>query len=509
MTMNSTHFTRTIRFTPHWFSHRVEVVVSPNERGVLVESASPARLIEPGRHKIRSTHGDAYVGVLNLDDHVLPYSPELAPMLPSELAEELTLKPNQVAVVTVDGQPHTMLRPGRYLLWQARHDVKAWVFDTDVLLASIPEDFVYLVPQDVLSQYTIAETQRGLVYVNGEIKQWLDPGRHFVWSRNRSLRVVMVDVTDPVFSATHEVRKVMPQGSAHKVVVGPNQLAVVHVDEVPTCCLNPGAYLLWQVRQDVGHDVYDMTDVHTSIPEYVWPMVDRRMLQVVTVHPYERGLLYVDGALQEVLEAGRYGFNVAHHDVKVHVVDMREKELHITGQDIMTADKVTIRVNLIATYRVKDALASVEEQTDLEGAIYSEVQIAARRAVSSTPIDRLLEERDRARDVMMERLASRAEAWGVEILQVDLKDLILPGEMKSLLNKVIEAEKQAQANVILRREETAANRAQANAAKMMESNPALMRMKELEVIERAARHIDSLNVVVGAQDVLEQFNLNR
>ncbi len=97
----------------------------------------------------------------------------------------------------------------------------------------------------------------------------------------------------------------------------------------------------------------------------------------------------------------------------------------------------------------------------------------------------------------------RAAAWGVEIVQADLKDMILPGEMKSLLNRVIEAQKQAEANVILRREQTASTRAQANAAKMMETNHALMRLKELETLKDIATTIDSLTVVVRGDEVVQ------
>ena len=182
-------------------------------------------------------------------------------------------------------------------------------------------------------------------------------------------------------------------------------------------------------------------------------------------------------------------------------MDMREQEFQISGQEVMTTDKVTLRVNLIIKYRVRDALLANESHTDLNGALYTEVQMAARRQIGGAKLESLLEDRQRIREAMVEELAARARGWGVEIMQVDLKDIILPGEMKDLLNRVIEAEKQAEANVILRREEAAANRAQANAAKVMASNTTLMRLKELEVLREVAGNISNLTVNLGADEL--------
>ena len=91
----------------------------------------------------------------------------------------------------------------------------------------------------------------------------------------------------------------------------------------------------------------------------------------------------------------------------------------------------------------------------------------------------------------------RAEAFGVRVQRVGVKDVILPGEMKTLLNKVIEAEKAAAANVILRREDAAATRNMANTAKVIAENPVLMRLKELETMKDIAEKIDEIKLVMG------------
>jgi regulator of protease activity HflC (stomatin/prohibitin superfamily) len=97
-----------------------------------------------------------------------------------------------------------------------------------------------------------------------------------------------------------------------------------------------------------------------------------------------------------------------------------------------------------------------------------------------------------------EHAAPRAARFGVRMERVGVKDVVLPGEMKTLLNRVIEAEKEAAANVILRREETAATRSLANTARVMADQPVLLRLKELEALKEIAERIKEVRLVVGA-----------
>lgn len=88
-------------------------------------------------------------------------------------------------------------------------------------------------------------------------------------------------------------------------------------------------------------------------------------------------------------------------------------------------------------------------------------------------------------------------------MNVGIRDIILPGDMRDLMNKVTEARKAAEANFIARREETAAMRSQANTAKVLENNPTLMRLRELEVLEKIAGHA-KLNVVLGEKGLADR-----
>ena len=119
-------------------------------------------------------------------------------------------------------------------------------------------------------------------------------------------------------------------------------------------------------------------------------------------------------------------------------------------------------------------------------------------------LDELLEGRDALTRYLEAQVVPRAEMFGVRVQRVGVKDVILPGEMKALLNKVIEAEKAAAANVITRREDAAATRNMAQTAKVIADNPVLMRLKELETMKEIADKIDEIKLVVGPEG-LKQF----
>ena len=220
------------------------------------------------------------------------------------------------------------------------------------------------------------------------------------------------------------------------------------------------------------------------------------LLELVDVEAETVGLFYVNGVFQETLGPGRYAFWKGEGLVQVRHVDSREQVLDVVGQDIMTADKVTLRLNALLTYRVTEPRVSVAAVSDYVQSIYREAQLALRAVVGTKTLDTLLEERDAVADELRGLVAPRLEAIGLELVNLGIRDVILPGDMKVLLNKVIEAQKAAEANLITRREETAAIRSQLNAARILESNPTLMRLRELEALEKVTEKAN-LTVVLG------------
>jgi regulator of protease activity HflC (stomatin/prohibitin superfamily) len=359
----------------------------------------------------------------------------------------------------------------------------------------------------MLRTIILRDHERGLLIRSGRVVRWLEPGRHRLWRRDTEVR--RLDLDAAFTPLTPELRALVPAGAAEELDVPHQNLALVSIDGRPVACLLPGRYLLWQLRAEVTAEVVPTagTLANDAVPDAFRPLVPAAQLVTTTIAAHERALVYVNGALDRVVGEGAWAFFSAHRAVTIVRVDLREREVQIVGQDLMTADKVTVRINLVVKYRVTDAEKSVREVASLETALYTEAQMVARRWVAGATVDQLLERRNDARDAMRAELGERSAGWGAAILEIDLKDIVLPGEMKTILNQVIEAEKRAAAAVITRREETAATRSLMNTAKLLEQNPTLLRLKELEAWKEIAQSVEQLTVIATPGEMAARLNL--
>ncbi|VWC84438.1 MULTISPECIES: slipin family protein [Burkholderia] len=220
------------------------------------------------------------------------------------------------------------------------------------------------------------------------------------------------------------------------------------------------------------------------------------------VPAYHVGVLKIDGKIERLLDAGTAAFWRFNRDVTVELVDLRLQAIEVGGQEILTRDKVALRLNLSATWCYADVLHAFGQLQKPVEHLYRELQFALRSAVGTRSLDELLEDKQSIDDVVITQVRARLGQSGVEVRSVGVKDIVLPGDMKTILAQVVEAEKSAQANVIRRREETAATRSLLNTAKVMEENPTALRLKELETLERVAERIDRISVFGGLDQVL-------
>ncbi len=171
------------------------------------------------------------------------------------------------------------------------------------------------------------------------------------------------------------------------------------------------------------------------------------------VKPTHRALWYEDGALTQILGDGRYVFPRQMPFQKlpkysVVLVDMRERELTIKGQEILTADKVAIRVSIIARFRVIDPAAATHAVEDYKDRIYTDVQLAARRSLASMSLEEILTERNKLSDDILSDVQESAASYGVEIGRADVKDLIFPGNIQQIMNQALTAQRMAEAQII-------------------------------------------------------------
>jgi regulator of protease activity HflC (stomatin/prohibitin superfamily) len=217
----------------------------------------------------------------------------------------------------------------------------------------------------------------------------------------------------------------------------------------------------------------------------------------VTVYEYERGLLYVRGAFRRVLPPGRYRIWPFTHR-RVVVVDTRRAAVQIVNQKLLTADQITVTLNLVADYEISDVVAAVHRVANFRDQLYEDVQLAVRNLVGAAPIDALLQERTRLNEEALQAVRPAAAAYGVQVIQVGVKDVILAPRIRDLLMKEAEAKRVAQATLIGAREEVAALRALVNAARLAAEHPELLALRELDAV-RAFAQTPGNTVVVGTQ----------
>ena len=339
--------------------------------------------------------------------------------------------------------------------------------------------------------------ERVVVFKHGLPLRALGPGKHVLWETNLTEQRWSTDQL--VFQALPEVRAVLPDDWFAEVTLTPRERGVLWKDGAPRIFLRPGTHRYWKVDPSVRLETLSVdAPIPELTPELVAVLPRDEYLDVV-VCEHERGLEYVQGRLARALPPGRYAFwSNPQARVEVQTVDVRRVQAAIVGQELMTRDKVTLRLSLTVEYGVEDPALATHAVASVKDSVYLLVQLAAREFVSGTTLDQLLEGRDAMARYLEQHVAPETLRFGVKVERVGVKDVVLPGEMKTLLNRVIEAEKEAAANVILRREETAATRSLANTARVIAEQPVLLRLKELESLKEIASRIHEVRVVVGA-----------
>ena len=369
-----------------------------------------------------------------------------------------------------------------------------------------------------LMRVTVKKNERGLLLRNGDFDRVLAPGRHLLFEGLDRLRVETFPLSQPAF--VHPLADYLmasePEVVARdfvRVALGETQVGLRYEDDVLVELLPPATRrLYWKGLRAVRVEVMDVAAQATLPPELTRRLTQTELRQrsvaglagvlQVQVPDHGVGVLWLDGQVAQLLPAGNHAFWKFGRTVSVDVVDLRLQSLEVSGQEILTRDKVALRLNLVATWRYADVLTAYARLQKPAEHLYRELQFGLRAAVGTRSLDELLEDKRSLDDVVTAHVRARLADFGLVLDSVGVKDIVLPGEMKALLAQVVEAEKAAQANVIRRREETAATRSLLNTAKVMEDNPVALRMKELETLERVAERIDKISVFGGLDQVL-------
>ncbi len=343
----------------------------------------------------------------------------------------------------------------------------------------------------------INEWQIGLLLKDGAYSRFLTAGKYWIRS-NKAVKIF--ELTEP-FNPPVELNILLSDSQLSAkfqvVEVKDNQLVLLFVNGLLKEILVAGRYCFWKsvvqyefVYVDISKtEITEITDRSILMNKVLAPFV-----RVYAVESYEKAVLLVDGKFSRILESGVYCWWKNAIPILVNKVDARQLQLEITGQEILTRDKAALRLNAWAQYAVTDVEKALLQNKEFEKQLYIGLQLVLREFVAGYSFDELLEKKDSLSAFMIEKIKDQAEKLGVTVFAFGIRDIILPGDIKEIMNRVMVAEKQAQANTIMRREETASTRSLMNTAKLMEENAMLWKLKEMEYVEKIAEKISSISV---------------
>src|SRR5690242_7932703 len=375
----------------------------------------------------------------------------------------------------------------------------------------------------VLRKFHVKKDERALLFERGDFVELLHPGEHVRFDPLHRLALEKFSLAKPRFD--HPLADYLlaeePELAArefHVIELGPAEVGLRYENGVLAEVLAPNTRRLYfKGYIDIAFERVDIATDFTVAPALVPQLVKLEPsgfkakvpgaegVYGVQVPQFNVALVYVDGKIAYVLDAGLRAFYTFGRNLRVEFVDLRLQVLEVAGQEILTKDKVPLRVNLTAGYRITDVLVAFSKQAKPVDYLYKELQFGLRAAVGTRTLDELLENKGLIDQVVAEHIARRVQGFGLEVDSVGVKDIILPGEMKQILAKVVEAEKAAAANVIRRREETSATRSLLNTARVMEDNPVALRLKVLETLEKVTEKIDKISVFGGLDAVLKDL----
>ena len=357
--------------------------------------------------------------------------------------------------------------------------------------------------------YIIKEQECGYLMKNGKYEKLLTAGR-YTYPAFLGYEVLKTTMTGEV-NTCGIPQEVLLKDAAFssrvvKAVLPDTSIALRFVNQAFREVLTRPETLVWNVFEKNEFQVIDITasSMEETLPRMYRELMPSKFYKKIVVKDGEVCLLYFDNRLERTLSPGTYFFWNYGREVSGKIFDLKFKQLEISGQEILTADKVGVRLNVVCTYRIKAPERLVGLVDQVSSQLYTCVQLILREYIGRYRLDELLAQKEAAAALVREKLKEKEDFYCVELADVGIKDIILPGEIRDIMNTVLVAEKKAQANVIMRREEVASTRSLLNTARMMEENGTLFKLKELEYLERICEKVGTISLN-GGKGVLEQL----
>lgn len=353
----------------------------------------------------------------------------------------------------------------------------------------------------------VKDDERAFLTRNGRFERLLPPGRFVELDPLGQLgvetvRVLRAEIAPEKALLLAKAAPAVAEENFAIVQAGPTEVAIVSLDGEPRHLVLPNTTrAFWKTLTAVDVEKIDTAATLRVEKRHLDKLDAARAggaIVTAVIDASQAGLLFVDGVLVERLGPGRHAFWSVGRTVRIALVDLRPQPIEVTAQEILTKDRVGIRVTLTAFASIVDPEKAALAASDTNATLYRLIQFAIREAVAARTLDEILAARDTIDREVRAYVTERAAALGADIGEIGVKDVILPGDVRELLNKVVEAERIAKANLIRRQEETAATRSLLNTAKLMENNPLLLRLKELEALEKLVEKVGRIDLHTGA-----------
>ncbi len=366
-----------------------------------------------------------------------------------------------------------------------------------------------------MKQVRINAGHVGLVFKNGDYQRVITQGKHWLKFNESVIKYNMLLPFNTPVALDILLRDETLSSKLTVIEIKDNELVLVYENNLFKNVLTSGRYAYWngllaykfvtadlnkiEITEDISKSLYGKSELS-------------KYIRVFEVAAYEKAIMIVDDEVTKTLERGTYHFWRNQQTIKIAKADLRQLQLEVAGQELLTKDKAAVRINFYAQYKVVDVETALMHNKDYEKQLYIVLQLALRVFVGSYTLDELLDEKENIAKAVLEQVKSQVAKLGVNVLHTGIRDVILPGDMKDIMNQVLVAHKKAQANVIMRREETASTRSLLNTAKLMEDNTMLFKLKEMEYVEKIADKIGEITVA-GNGNVIEQlkdiFSVNK
>ncbi len=357
-----------------------------------------------------------------------------------------------------------------------------------------------------MRRITVNANQKALVTKNERLIYVLDEGKHWI---GFGCNVSFHAITQPIqvnqdwdLLLEHDALR----DAMEIVEIKEDEIVLEYKSNLYNRVLTPSRVAYWKGSkfETRRYDVNEMIDTNAISSQVLRKSSVLVHLNAYKVAYYEKGLLFVEGKYIKTLDPGVYYAWKAGKSIEVRLVDLRAQTIEVNGQEILTKDKVGVRVNYTAQYKVDNVSQALIETKDFRVQMYAILQLGLRSYIGTLTLDQLLTNKVVISDQVRKETEDVLRSMGVEFLGGGIKDIILPGDVRDIMNQVLVAQKKAQANTIMRQEETASTRSLLNTAKLMENNTMLMKLKEMEYMEKIANSIGEITVNGGSQ-VMDQL----